>query len=113
MPVGGPLASAAALAGAQLGGDGSPGPGGPRGASRLGWPQICRRLQDLKHPAVPSASTITAILHRQGCIAGAAQAGHKPFERFERAAPNELWQMDYKLAEQGGILRRAPGAAIR
>jgi hypothetical protein len=35
-------------------------------------------------------------LHRQGCIADAAQTGHKPFERFERAAPNELWQMDYK-----------------
>ena len=70
-----------------------------------GGHKICRRLQDLKHPAVPSASTITAILHRQGCIAGAAQAGHKPFERFERAAPNELWQMDYKslpLARTGG-----------
>ena len=25
-----------------------------------------------------------------------ASAGHKPFERFARAAPNELWQMDYK-----------------
>jgi transposase InsO family protein len=61
-----------------------------------GGRKIRRRLQDLKHPAVPSASTITAILHRQGRIAAAAQAGHKPFERFERAAPNELWQMDYK-----------------
>jgi len=45
---------------------------------------------------VPSASTITAILHRHGRIADAASAGHKPFKRFERAAPNELWQMDYK-----------------
>ena len=45
---------------------------------------------------MPSASTITAILHRHGRIAAAAGAGHKPFERFERAAPNELWQMDYK-----------------
>ena len=45
---------------------------------------------------MPSASTITAILHRQGGIAGAAPAGRKPFARFERAAPNELWQMDYK-----------------
>ena len=61
-----------------------------------GGRKIRRRLQDLKHPAVPSASTITAILHRQGRIAAAASAGHKPFERFERAAPNELWQMDYK-----------------
>ena len=58
--------------------------------------KIRRRLQDLKHPAVPSASTITAILHRHGRIAAVAGTGHKPFERFERAAPNELWQMDYK-----------------
>jgi transposase InsO family protein len=61
-----------------------------------GGRKIRRRLQDLKHQAVPSASTITAILHRHDRITGAAGARHKPFERFERAAPNELWQMDYK-----------------
>jgi transposase InsO family protein len=62
-----------------------------------GGRKIRRRLQDLEHPGVPSASTITAILRRHGRIAAAARAaGHKPFERFERAAPNELWQMDYK-----------------
>ena len=60
-----------------------------------GGRKIRRRLQDLKHQAVPSASTITAILHRHGRIEPAASAGHKAFERFERAAPNELWQMDY------------------
>jgi hypothetical protein len=58
--------------------------------------KIRRRLQDLKHQAVPSASTITAILHRHGRIQGTASAGHRLSERFERAAPNELWQMDYK-----------------
>jgi transposase InsO family protein len=61
-----------------------------------GGRKIRRRLQDLKHEAVPSGGTITAILHRHSRIADAASAGHKPFERFERAAPNELWQMDYK-----------------
>jgi transposase InsO family protein len=61
-----------------------------------GGRKIRRRLQDLEHQPVPSASTITAILHRHGRIAAAVSAGHKPFERFERAAPNELWQMDYK-----------------
>jgi transposase InsO family protein len=61
-----------------------------------GGRKLRRRLQDLKHQPVPSASTITAILHRHGRIADAASAGHKPFKRFERAAPNELWQMDYK-----------------
>jgi transposase InsO family protein len=61
-----------------------------------GGRKIRRRLQDLEHQPAPSASTITAILHRNGRIDRAASAGHKPFERFERAAPNELWQMDYK-----------------
>ena len=61
-----------------------------------GGRKIRRRLQDLEHEAVPSASTITAILHRHGRIADAVGAGHKAFARFERAAPNELWQMDYK-----------------
>lgn len=69
-----------------------------------GGRKIRRRLQDLRHQPVPSASTITAILHRNGRIDRAAGAGHKPFERFERAAPNELWQMDYKghFATAGG-----------
>ncbi len=60
-----------------------------------GGRKIRRRLQDLGHSA-PSAGTITAILHRHGRIDSAARAAHRPFERFERAAPNELWQMDYK-----------------
>ncbi len=61
-----------------------------------GGRKIRRRLQDLGHGAVPSGSTITAVLHRNGRIDAAAGTGHRPFERFERAAPNELWQMDYK-----------------
>jgi transposase InsO family protein len=61
-----------------------------------GGRKIRRRLQDLTHHSVPSASTITAVLHRNGRIASAAGAGHRRFVRFERAAPNELWQMDYK-----------------
>ena len=57
---------------------------------------------------MPSASTITAILHRHGRIENAGSATHKPFERFERTAPDELWQMDYK-----GILPAGQGAATR
>jgi transposase InsO family protein len=44
--------------------------------------------------AAPSASTITAILARHGRIDAAA--GRAPFLRFEHAAPNRLWQMDFK-----------------
>ena len=61
-----------------------------------GGRKIRRRLQDLGHPRVPSASTVTAVLRRYGRIEAAASAQHQAFERFERAAPNELWQMDYK-----------------
>jgi transposase InsO family protein len=61
-----------------------------------GGRKIRRRLQDLGHQAIPSASTITAVLHRRRRIDGAASAARAWPERFERAAPNELWQMDYK-----------------
>jgi len=61
-----------------------------------GGRKIRRRLADLGHQRVPSPSTVTAVLHRHGRIDAAASTQHQPFERFERAAPNELWQMDYK-----------------
>lgn len=61
-----------------------------------GGRKIRRRLQDLGDEGVPSASTITAILHRHGCIGAEQSAARKRLQRFERAAPNELWQMDFK-----------------
>ena len=61
-----------------------------------GGRKIRRRLQDLGHRGVPSASTITAVLQRNGKIDAAASSEPRALERFERAAPNELWQMDYK-----------------
>jgi transposase InsO family protein len=44
---------------------------------------------------VPSASTITAILTRHGLVPGPA-APAPAWHRFEHAAPNDLWQMDFK-----------------
>jgi transposase InsO family protein len=61
-----------------------------------GGRKIRRRLQDLGHDAVPSAGTITAILHRHRRIDPSESAARERPERFERAVPNELWQMDYK-----------------
>ncbi len=56
---------------------------------------------------VPALSTITEILRRHGKLD--RQAQHPgPHVRFERAEPNELWQMDFK-----GISRWRWGAAIR
>ena len=45
---------------------------------------------------VPAASTITAILRRHGKLEGRAGEHPGPYRRFERAHPNELWQMDFK-----------------
>jgi|SRR6185437_335412 transposase InsO family protein len=61
-----------------------------------GGRKIGRRLRDLDHKEVPSASTITEILRRHQRIDPAASAAREQPQRFERAAPNELWQMDFK-----------------
>lgn len=61
-----------------------------------GGRKLRRRLLDLGQSAVPSASTITSILHRHGRIAPEESQKRGPWKRFERAAPNELWQMDFK-----------------
>lgn len=44
----------------------------------------------------PSASTIGTILRRHGRIDPDEARKHQPWQRFEHAAPNQLWQMDFK-----------------
>jgi len=61
-----------------------------------GGRKLGRRLRDLGAKAVPSASTITEVLRRHGKLDPAESLKHQPFQRFERPAPNELWQMDFK-----------------
>jgi transposase InsO family protein len=61
-----------------------------------GGRKIARRLKDLGQDAVPAPSTVTAILKRHGVELGAFGGGQSAFTRFERARPNELWQMDFK-----------------
>jgi transposase InsO family protein len=63
--------------------------------------EYCIAQRGIEPPAV---STIHAILHRHGRI-GAAPGPGKAYERFERAQPNELWQMDFK-----GWVKLADGA---
>ncbi len=68
-----------------------------------GGRKLRRRLQDLHQPGVPAASTCTEILRRAGKLGARPPVG--PWQRFERAAPNELWQMDYKgdFPTQSGV----------
>jgi transposase InsO family protein len=61
-----------------------------------GGRKIARRLEDLGVAGVPSPSTVTEILRRAGRLDAAEAARHRAFKRFERSAPNELWQMDFK-----------------
>ena len=61
-----------------------------------GGRKIRRVLQDQGKAQVPSASTITAILHRHEQIDLDEAQKHKPMVRFVRERPNELWQMDFK-----------------
>jgi transposase InsO family protein len=42
----------------------------------------------------PAASTVTAILRRNGLLLPAQK--HRVIGRFERSSPNDLWQMDFK-----------------
>lgn len=46
--------------------------------------------------AAPAPSTITRILHDHGLIDAAQSERRRRWQRFERAEPNELWQMDFK-----------------
>lgn len=61
-----------------------------------GGRKLRRRLQDVGYREVPAPSTLTAILHRHGRIEAAESLQHTAFTRFEHAAPNQLWQMDFK-----------------
>ncbi len=61
-----------------------------------GGRKIRRVLLNVGHEGVPSASTITAILHRHGRIDQAESSKHKAWTRFEHEHPNDLWQMDFK-----------------
>ena len=45
---------------------------------------------------LPSKSAIGNILVRNGCITETASKAATPYKRFEKAAPNEMWQTDFK-----------------
>jgi transposase InsO family protein len=61
-----------------------------------GGRKLRRMLQNSGLKDVPATSTITGILHRHQLIDPAESIKHVPCQRFERTAPNEMWQMDFK-----------------
>jgi transposase InsO family protein len=58
--------------------------------------KIRTRLEMLGSSEIPAGSTIHAILRRHQRVDWRASSPHRPFQRFEREAPNQLWQMDFK-----------------
>jgi transposase InsO family protein len=61
-----------------------------------GGRKLQSRLAALGHRDLPAISTISGILKRCGLIDVKLSEQHRSLQRFERAAPNELWQMDFK-----------------
>jgi transposase InsO family protein len=55
-----------------------------------------RRILETQGADAPSASTITQILRRHQLLDGPGVGAKPASRRFEHAAPNELWQMDFK-----------------
>src|SRR5258706_6518641 len=61
-----------------------------------GGRKLRRRLRDLNVAGLPAPSPCPAILRRAQLLAPEAGERHTAWQRFERALPNELWQMDFK-----------------
>jgi transposase InsO family protein len=87
-PLSSPGRTAAALEDAVLGAaDAHPGWGGRK---------LKRWLKDQRGIDAPAPSTITEILRRHGRLRPQASSASERYVRFEHAAPNVQWQMDFK-----------------
>jgi transposase InsO family protein len=61
-----------------------------------GGKKIRQALLNEGREGIPASSTITEVLRRNGFIDERESLKHRAFQRFEYAAPNELWQADFK-----------------
>jgi transposase InsO family protein len=58
--------------------------------------KLRKYLMNQGHQKLPCEATFNRILQRNGKIQLDESVKRKHFIRFERASPNELWQMDFK-----------------
>lgn len=81
---------------------------------RWGWgPRKLHALLKAEGRPAPPPRTIAAILRRHGRAATAPSAADAPPpQRFERGAPNELWQLDFKGPLEVERRRVAPLAVL-
>ena len=62
---------------------------------KYGWGALKLRVLLEREGQTVSVATINRVLARNGAIR--PEDSHRPaFQRFERSAPNQLWQMDFK-----------------
>ena len=58
--------------------------------------KLKKSLENKGFSELPSTSTISDILKRNNCISNEESQKHKPYIRFEKEKPNQLWQVDFK-----------------
>ena len=58
--------------------------------------KLKRYLENQGHTGLPAQSTICEILKRNGMVSPEESAARIPFKRFEKEAPNDMWQVDFK-----------------
>ena len=62
----------------------------------IGAAKIRAILERQGHEGLPCARTVNNILKRGAMITREASLAARPFQRFEKEQPNEMWQADYK-----------------
>lgn len=62
----------------------------------LGAAKIHRILENQGYPNLPCVKTVNNVLKRNNLISKEASLKATPHLRFEKTAPNDMWQADYK-----------------
>ena len=62
----------------------------------IGAVKLRKMMEDKGYTALPCARTFNNIFHRHGLIEQEASRAATPYQRFEKSAPNEMWQADFK-----------------
>ena len=62
----------------------------------IGAAKLRKILENEGYTDLPCARTVNNILHRNGLIEREASLAAMPHQRFEKTAPNEMWQADFK-----------------
>lgn len=62
----------------------------------LGAVKLRRMMENEGYTELPCAKTFNNIFHRHGLIEKEASRAATPYQRYEKSAPNEMWQADFK-----------------